>query len=156
MNAPRLRPIVVVAALGAAFALPLARADSLASSASWAGSQSVGSVSDSFRGSSNSSSNDNKKTAQGDYRVDAVVAVAEHPDRVRLELTPLDRPGDEGFALELPAATLAQVQLAAGSVVNARPRPYGVEFAIAPAHEPFYLVLEDDWYRELAAHRVTL
>jgi hypothetical protein len=75
---------------------------------------------------------------------------------VRLELSPLDRPSEEGFALELPARAVEQVRMTAGSVVNARPRPYGVEFAIAPAGEPFYLVLEDDWYRELAAHRVTL
>jgi hypothetical protein len=126
----------------------------LASSASSAASNSVGSVSDSFRGSSNSSSNDNKKTAEGDYRVDAIVAVAGRTDRVRLELSPLDRPSEAAFALELPARALEQVPLTAGSVVNARPRPYGVEFA--HAGEPFYLVLEDDWYRELAAHRVTI
>ena len=32
----------------------------------------------------------------------------------------------------------------------------GIEFALAPAGEPFYLVLDDDWYRELAAHQVKL
>jgi hypothetical protein len=150
---PRLLLVVVFAAL---FATLSARADSLASSASSAGSASVGSVSDSFRGSSNSSSNDNKKAAEGDYRVEAIVAVAGRPERVRLELSPLDRLSGETFALELPAQALEQVRLTAGSVVNARPRPYGVEFALAPAGEPFYLVLEDDWYRELAAHRVTI
>jgi hypothetical protein len=155
MSAARLRLLLVVA-LAAAFTALSARADSVASSASSATSASVGSVSDSFRASSNSSTGDNKKTAEGDYRVDAIVAVAGRPDRVRLELSPLDRPAEEGFALELPARALEQVRLAAGSVVNARPRPYGVEFALAPAGEPFYLVLEDDWYRELAARRVTI
>jgi hypothetical protein len=155
MSAPRLHLLLVVAFTVAIPSLP-ARADSLASSASSAGSASVGSVSDSFRGSSNSSSPDNKKSAAGDYRVEAIVAVAGRPDRVRLELSPLDRPAEESFALELPARALEQVRLAAGSVVNARPRPYGVEFALAPAGEPFYLVLDDDWYRELAAHRVTI
>ncbi len=148
--------LLLVAALAAAFTAHPARADSLASSASSAGSASVGSVSDSFRASSNSSSNDNKKSAAGDYRVDAIVAVAGRPDRVRLELAPLDRPAEAAFALELPARALEQARLVTGSVVNARPRPYGVEFALAPAGEPFYLVLDDDWYRELAAHRVTL
>jgi hypothetical protein len=148
--------LFLVVAFAVAFTALSARADSLASSASSAGSASVGSVSDSFRGSSNSSSNDNKRTAEGDYRVDAIVAVAGRPDRVRLELRALDRRSEEGFALELPAQALEQVRLTAGSVVNARPRPYGVEFALAPAGEPFYLVLEDDWYRELAAHRVTI
>jgi len=155
MSAPRPQ-LLLVAALAFAFTAPSARADSLASSASSAGSASVGSVSDSFRGSSNSSSNDNKKTAAGDYRVDAIVAVAGRPDRMRLELSPIDRPTEERFALELPARALEQARLTAGSVVNARPRPYGVEFALAPAGEPFYLVLDDDWYRELAAHRVTI
>ncbi|HUP06959.1 MAG TPA: hypothetical protein VMU47_07400 [Caldimonas sp.] len=151
------RPAFLVAvAVAFAFTALSARADSLASSASSAGSASVGSVSDSFHASSNSSSNDNRKNAEGDYRVDAIVAVAGRPDRVRLELRPLDRPSEEGFALELPTQALEYVRLAAGSVVNARPRPYGVEFALAPAGEPFYLVLDDDWYRELAAHRVTL
>jgi len=156
MNAPSLRPLVAIAALAAAALAAPARADSLVSSASSAGSQSVGSVSDSFRGSSNSSSNDDRHAANGAYRVDAVVAVADRPDRVRLELRPLDRPAEDGFALELPAQALARAPLAAGSVVNARPRPYGTEFAVAGAPEPFYLVLEDRWYRELAAHRVTL
>ena len=147
--------LLLVAASAVVFTALPARADSLASSASSAGSASVGSVSDSFRGSSNSSSNDNKKSAEGDYRVDAIVAVADRPDRVRLELTPLDRP-EAPFALELPARALEQVRLQAGSVLNARPRPYGVQFALAAGGEPFYLVLEDEWYRELAAHRVTL
>lgn len=155
MSAPRL-PLLLAVAFAVACTAPSARTDSLASSASSAGSASVGSVSDSFRASSNSSSNDNKKTAAGDYRVDAIVAVADRPDRVRLELSPLDRPSEQGFALELPVRAVEQVRMTAGSVVNARPRPYGVEFALAPAGEPFFLVLEDDWYRELAAHRVTL
>jgi hypothetical protein len=157
MSASRPRPrLFLIFAFAVAFTALSARADSLASSASSAGSASVGSVSDSFRASSNSSSNDNKKTAEGDYRVDAILAVAGRPDRVRLELSPVDRPSKEGFALELPAQALEQARLTAGCVVNARPRPYGVEFALAPAGEPFYLVLEDDWYRELAAHRVTI
>ncbi|HTJ06456.1 MAG TPA: hypothetical protein VL624_14020 [Caldimonas sp.] len=155
MSSPRTH-LLLVAALAVAFAAVSARADSLASSASSAGSASLGSVSDSFRASSNSSSNDNKKSARGDYRVDAIVAVAGWPDRVRLELSPLDRASEEGFALELPARALEPVRVTAGSVVTARPRPYGVEFALAPGGEPFYLVLEDDWYRELAAHPVTL
>src|SRR5690242_1375102 len=91
--------LLLAVVIAAAFTALSARADSLASSASSAGSASVGSVSDSFRGSSNSSSNDNKKNAEGDYRVDSIVAVAGRPGRVRLELSPLDRPFEEGFAL---------------------------------------------------------
>ncbi|MBV9892375.1 MAG: hypothetical protein JO090_15990 [Rhizobacter sp.] len=156
MRTTRTRLLLVASAFAAACTALSARADSLASSASSAGSASVGSVSDSFRASSNSSSNDNKKSAAGDYRVDAIVAVAGRPERVRLELARLGRPAEDAFALELPARALEQVRLATGSVVNARPRPYGVEFALAPDGEPFYLVLDDDWYRELAAHRVAI
>jgi hypothetical protein len=150
------RPLLLAVAAAAAFSALPTHADSLASSASSATSASVGSVSDSFRASSNSSSNDNRRTAQGDYRVDAIVAVADRPDRVRLELSPVERPAEEGFALELPVQAAEQARLIPGSVVNARPRPYGVEFALAPAGDPFYLVLDDDWYRELAARRVSL
>src|SRR6516225_5100908 len=99
MSAPRPHLLLVVA-FAVAFTALSARADSLASSASSATSASVGSVSDSFRASSNSSSNDNKTTAEGDYRVDAILAVAGRPDRVRLEMSPLDRPSEQGFALE--------------------------------------------------------
>jgi len=142
-------------AVAAAFVSTAALAESLASSASSAASQSVGSSSESFRASSNSSSTDNR-TANGRYRVDAVVAVADRPGRVRLDLTPLDGPADGAFGLELPELVRAEAGIAAGTVVAARPRPYGVEFALAETRQPFYLVLEDAWYRELAAHRVTL
>ena len=45
--------------------------------------------------------------------VDAIVAVAGRPDRMRLELSPLNRPFEEGFALELPAQALEQARLTA-------------------------------------------
>ena len=65
-------------ALGIATVMP-ASADSLASSASSAASESIGSLSDSLRGSSNSS--DKKKVAEGDYRIIEVAAIAEKPGR---------------------------------------------------------------------------
>lgn len=128
-------------------------ATSLGSSASDAGSASLGSVSDSLTGSSNSSSGETKPVAAGDYRVVDVAAVAERPGmlRVRLQATAQPGAGNE-FWLVLPEQALAQRMLVAGDIVIASTRPYGVEFARADGangREAFYLVLADDWHKEL-------
>lgn len=134
-------------------------ADSLASSASSAGSASLGSASDSLSGSSNSSARD-KPVAQGDYRVVEVAAFADRPGMLRLKMQATANPGDDGTLwLVLPQQTLAQRPLLAGDIVHARQRPYGVEFARADAaqgREAFFLVLADDWHREIAPRAVQL
>ena len=127
-------------------------AESLASSASSAGSASLGSASDSLAGSSNSSAR-NKPVAQGDYRVVDVAAVAERPGMLRLQMQASANAGEDGrLWLVLPQQALAQRPLLVGDIVHARQRPYGVEFArtdSANAREAFFLVLADDWHREL-------
>lgn len=133
----------------ALLAAPVAvRAASFASSASSAGSASVGSVSDSLQGSSNSSSSDDD-VAQGDYRVTEVAQAPLRTDfvRVRLHSDELRR----GFDLDLPQAVWAAQGLGPGDLVHAEPRAYGYEFAHAGSREAFYLVLNDEWYGELAA-----
>ena len=134
-------------------------AESLASSASSAGSASLGSVSDSSAGSSNSSAR-KPTTAQGDYRVIEVAEVAERPGMLRLQLQATARPDAQGdLWLVLPRQVLAQRPLLPGDIVSARPRPYGVEFAradAANAREAFFLVLADDWHRELEPRAVSL
>lgn len=140
-------------ALGVALALPVC-ADSSTSSASSAGSASSGSVSNSIQGSSNSSSPDNK-VAEGEYRIDAMTALAEKPGFVRLRLQHLTQPGAQ-LLLDLPDKTATLAALDVGGHVAARHRLYGMEFATAPAREPFYLVLADDWFRELASNPVRL
>jgi hypothetical protein len=140
-----------------------ALADSLVSSASSAGSESLGSSSDSSRASSNSSRRDNdddrRNQTEGDYRVIEVAALAERAGVVRLRLLPAAPGGVADHRgevwLDVPQRALAPRGLASGDIVSARPRPYGVEFARAETREPFFLLLEDDWYRELAAHAVT-
>ncbi|MEF7612748.1 hypothetical protein V4F39_02420 [Aquincola sp. MAHUQ-54] len=130
-------------------------ADSLASSALSAGSASVGSVSDSISGSSNSSSR-NDRVAEGDYRI-VEVAAAGRPGGLRLTLQPADpRPGAEDFVLDLPARTGGTWALAQGDLITARHRPYGLEFARADTREAFFLALADDWFRELAPKAVPL
>lgn len=146
--------LACLAAFCAALAAP-AHAESFASSASSAGSASSGSVSDSLKGSSNSSSPDNK-VAEGEYRIDAITAVAEKPGFVRLRLQHVAQPGAE-LQLDLPEKTAALAALTVGGRVDARHRAYGIEFAkTAPAREAFFLVLADDWFRELASRPVSL
>lgn len=142
-------------ALLLAFAAAPVWAGSSASSASVdASSTSLGVASKSFDRSSDSSSRD-RKTAQGEYRIVQVAQVDQRPGTLRLQLQALADAGSGGeLVLYLPEVTLQQSQLAAGQVVKATPRPYGVEFA--KADRPFFLVLNDDWFQGLQTRPVTL
>ena len=128
---------------------PLAvKAESLATSASSTASSATSSASESLRGSSNSSSPD--RTAAGEYRVTEVAALADKPGQVRLTLEPVaQRDGAGTLWLDLPQQTAQQHGVAVGVVVAARARPYGLEFAQGEPRQPFFLVLDDTWYREM-------
>lgn len=144
------------AAAGLAMAAaPTAQAaSSAASSASDSLTTSVGSVSGSIQQSSTSSA---RTVAEGDYRVERVAAVAERPGQVRLTLQPVGATAaDAGFDLLLPAEALARTDVAAGGTVTAVQRPYGVEFAQGRPRTAFFLVLSDDWHRELRSTPVGL
>lgn len=141
-----MRPVLLALALTAASA---AQAESLVSSTASAGSMVSGSVSDSLKTSSASSSGGERR-AEGRYRV-TEVAWAE-AGKLRLTLA---RDGAAPVALTLPAQALAERPLQVGDEVQATPQPYGIAFAHADAAEPFFLVLEDAWARELAARVVT-
>lgn len=148
------KSIVVRAA--AAFALTFAlgaNAESFASSASSAGSASSGSVSDSLSGSSDSSKSD-RKVADGDYRI---IEIAQTPDRAgRTRLTLQADDPQQRIVLDMPQATFEQQRLAAGDKMYALNRVYGLEFGRGDTRQPFYLVLADEWYGELASRPVTL
>lgn len=152
MNLPL---IFRVTFLAAAVSMTLhARAESFASSASSAGSASSGSVSDSFRGSSNSSSDRDKKTADGNYRI---IELAKAPDRAGI--TRITMQADESgqqIVLDLPQAIFEKQNLGRGDLVHARNRVYGFEFARSDTRQAFYLVLKDEWYNDLAARPVSL
>lgn len=151
---PTLRASLALLCLAAA--TTAGRAESFASSASSAGSASSGSVSDSLHGSSNSSSRD-KEVAEGDYRILEVAELPERPGLLRLTLrAALPRDDARAFFLDVPSQTLAQHRLGRGDVLSARHRPYGLEFALAQTREAFFLVLRDDWQRELPPHAVAL
>ncbi len=139
--------LVLLATL--ALAATAAQADSFVSSAAGAGSASSGSVSDSFKQSSASSSGGERR-AEGRYRV-TEVAQADAAGKLRLKL---ERDGAEPVELTLPQAALAARAVAVGDEVQATPQPYGIAFAHADTGQAFFLVLEDGWHRELAARPV--
>jgi hypothetical protein len=150
-----------LALLLGALALP-AVASSTASSASSDGSSaSVGSSSTSLETSSDGSSGGEKKVADGDYRI---IEVAEAPARTGTVRLKLHAVADESasaakkneFFLYMPQEAYDQSRLGQGSVVTARARAYGLEFANARAQKPFFLVLADEWFRELQTKVVSL
>ena len=156
-NPQRLLPVVGLASLLACAAVPAVASSSVAAEGSSASSTSVGSSSTSVGKSSDSSSGKDKAVAEGDYRVIEVAASADQPGklRVRLQAT-ADDSLDGELLLTLPQGAVARGQLASGAVISARNRAYGVEFAAGALREPFFLVMRDDWFRELDSKPVAL
>lgn len=149
-------PLVPVALLLSALALPAMSASSTASSASDSASSAASSGSDSLKKSSDSSSK-TTTAAAGDYEVMAVTAAAERPGTLRVTLQAVaDRSVEGEYFLYVPQQTADQSRLAAGQIVTARPRPYGLEFAKSDTGRAFFLVLDDDWTRDLPSHAVSL
>ena len=149
-------------ALAAVAAFPARAASSAASLASEGLSTSVGSASTSIQKSSNSSS---KATgvAAGRYRITDVALAEDQPDhwRVTLQGVPATATGEaaatgDELVLLLPRQAAERGRLARGEDVVARTRPYGVEFGRADSGEAFFLVLHDEWHRELPSRPVTL
>jgi hypothetical protein len=132
-----------------------AHAESFVSSASSAGSASSGSISDSLNDSSNSSSGDKRKVADGNYRIIEIGVTPDRVDRTRVTMQ-LEGGQQNRVVLDLPQATFAQQNLAAGDAMYAQNRVYGIEFGKPDHRQPFYLVLADEWYGELASRPVTL
>ena len=128
---------------------------SAASSVSESIGTSVGSVSGSLQNSSASSSRPTN-VADGDYRVIEIAADRDRPDHWQVTLQPVDDAAGVGFVLRLPASAAMAGALAVGRIVTARQRPYGIEFADAGTRRAFFLVLHDEWYRDLPSHPVAL
>ena len=147
---------LLLAAAGPALAESLATsASSAASSASSAGSASLRGSSDSIKGSSDSSRSD-EQVAEGDYRVAAVASVEGRYGMLRLMLEPQATSGNAGgFTLDLPQRALGERPLVPGDIVSAYHRPYGLEFARGGTRDAFFLVLADDWHRDLQTRVIT-
>ena len=148
-----------VAILIAGMAVTPAFAESVASSAASTASSAASSASNSLEASSGSSSK-GTTTAAGDYRIEAVTVAADRPGMVRLALHPAGNADKrepfvndkrQPFVLVLPQRTAEEQGLARGDTVSVRERAYGFEFARADTRQAFYLVLGDEWQRELDA-----
>jgi hypothetical protein len=140
----KLKPLLAALALSSlAFTLPAWAASSASSASSEGSSTSVGSSSTSIEKSSDSSSKADK------------VAEATAAGKLRLTLRATNNSAEE-FNLVLPQEAAKQGKLVVGAVITAKAHAYGLQFAAADTREPFFLVLRDDWYRELATKPVTL
>lgn len=118
--------------------------------------ESAGSLSRSLRGSSNSSS-DAVNMAAGDYKILGITAVVAQPGLVAVRLQAVEpKPGLTEFELLLPQDVARRAELSSAQVMTARSRPYGLEFSVAGQPQAFYLLLHDEWYRDLQSHAVTL
>jgi type IV secretory pathway TrbL component len=154
MTTRLLSSALLLASLAAAFTAP-AHADSVASSASSAGSASSGSISDSIGGSSNSSNHD-KRVAAGDYKVIDVAQAPVKANTTRLTLRAVAAGAAQEFTLDVPNGALTARAVGAGEIVHVNERVYGYEFAYADTKQPFFLALQDEWYRELGSRQVTI
>lgn len=130
-------------------------ASSAASSASDSVTTSVGSISGSFQRSSDSSNNN--KVADGEYKVIEMAAVPDEAGKVRMKLQAVaPTTGDKEFVLLLPQEAVERGHVRVGGVVTARTRDYGYEFASLNDDKPFFLVLADEWFKELQSRPVAL
>ncbi len=152
----------LLALLVAAATAPVLAASSVSSEISDSITTSVGSSSTSIQKSSDSSSGKNEKVAEGDYRIIEVAAAPARPGTVRLKLQPVAdiaaKPGSPAgeFFLFMPQEAFDQSHLAKGHVITAKPQPYGLQFTRAASQQVFFLVLEDEQYRELQTKVVSL
>ena len=155
MSAFKLIPTLAMTLLASALLSPAAyAASSAASSASDSASDSVGASSKSITQSSDSSSGD-RKVAAGEYKVIEMAEVEGHPGMVKLRLQAAADEKTE-FFLTLPRQAALNGHVAEGGVVRANERPYCIEFAALADNKAFFLVVDDDWHKELQSHAVTL
>lgn len=151
---PLLQRAAVLAALLAVAVS--AGAGSLVGSSAAGGSSASSAASDSVEGSSNSSARA-VAAADGPYRVAEVVPVPDRPDALRLTLQPLAGATGEGpLRLVVPRQAVERGAVAQGGTVVASQRPYGVAFANGDTRREFFLVIADDWHRELRSTPVSL
>jgi len=152
------RPHVLCAALLAALGAAPALAGSLATSSAAGGSSASVAASSASESSEASSDSSNRVVAnlEGPYRVVDVTPLPERPGTVRLTLRPLAGQAEADVHLHVPQRALERGGPAPGGALNASRRPYGVELAHADTREPFLLVIDDDWQRELRSVPVAL
>lgn len=147
LSLPTILSVFTIA--GCLLATPAAQAISLYSS-SESVSATVGSISDTVRGSSKA-----LHIAEGDYKVIDVAQADGKPGQARLTLQALNNPQQAEFYLYVPQADAQRAAVAKGNTVTASKRPYGLAFAKADTGTPFVLVLEQAWLQELQPNIVS-
>jgi hypothetical protein len=139
---------------------PAWAASSASSAVSDSITTSIGSVSNSIQKSSDSSSGKDEKVAEGDYKIIEVAAAPARPGTVRLKLQQVVDGAEAGkageFFLFMPQEAFEQSRLGPGHVVTAKPRAYGLQFTQAASQKVFFLVMDDEQYRELQTKVVSL
>lgn len=152
----KLMSMAMPAMLALAMSLPVRAESSASSAASNSVSASVGSSSTSIEKSSDSS-RQGTNVAEGDYTVVELTAAPARPGMLRVTLRAVAAGAAQSdYFLYLPQPAAEQGRLAEGRTVSVRLRPYGLEFAGGGRGEAFFLVLADDWFRELQNNVVTL
>jgi len=152
---PLQKSLATLVLLACATPLAALAASSAASSLSDSLTESSGSVSDSLKGSSHSSSPDDKQV-KGDYKVTDVAEVDGQPGFVELHLQPVAAGAGIEVYVKLPRAAAETGHVAAGALVTALQRPYGIEFATTQPRAAFFLALADDVVRDTKMAPVAL
>ena len=152
---PLQKSLATLVLLACATPLAALAASSAASSLSDSLTESSGSVSDSLKGSSHSSSPDDKQV-KGDYKVTDVAEVDGQPGFVELHLQPVAANAGIEVYVKVPRAAAETGHVAAGALVTALQRPYGIEFATTQPRAAFFLALADDVVRDTKMAPVAL
>lgn len=152
----RTAPFALLLCCGLLISSASLAAGSAASTASDSASSAASSTSDSVNASSAGSS---KATgvAAGDYRIVDITAVAERTDVMRIRLAAVKTSAaQEPFELLLPGKAVRDAALNTGSRVTVSTRPYGIELADTQTRMPFFLVLHEQWHRDLSTKALSL
>ncbi len=162
MRPIRHRLAVATLLLWGAVSLPAAADTFISFAASDSVAMSLGTSSASFGHSSDASSHRrhrdrDRRHAQGDYKLIEMAAAEDRPGMARLTLqATTDRGEDTELLLYLPQPVVDRHRLAAGQLVHAQQRPYGVAFAQGEPRQAFFLVIDDALQPDLQTQAVTL
>jgi hypothetical protein len=94
--------------------------------------------------------------AAGQYHVIDVAQAPAKAGTTRVTLRAVAGGPATEFWVDVPDRALADRRVDKGAVVQVNERVYGYEFAYGDTNKPFFLALQDEWYRELSSRKVTI
>ena len=95
--------------------------------------------------------------AAGDYQLIQVAEITDRPGMLRMKLARLEGGAtDREVEVALPRDAFEKGLLDIGAVVAVREKAYGLELANGRTQQTFFLVLTDEWFRELGVKPVVL